>query len=172
MKLAPLSEMWPQYPDGTRAQVAALVGGACGENITKYNWDTCCVRLSRSLNYSARPIEGFSSLITKHMDPKGSKLRASKGADEKWYIYSTYDLRVYLVARFGQPQKFKGDLTELKTELADVKGIIAFAYRHVDLWDGTDVRYNQEFADGTKKVKEVLIWETPGDPAPSSVPSP
>jgi hypothetical protein len=42
-----------------------------------------------------------------------------------------------------------------------VRGIIMFAFRHVDLWNGSEVRYNTDFTDGTKKVTEILVWESP-----------
>jgi hypothetical protein len=36
-----------------------------------------------------------------------------------------------------------------------------FGFRHVDLWDGADVRYNTDFTDGTKTVSEIRVWQTP-----------
>jgi hypothetical protein len=86
MKLAPLADMWPQYPVGPKdGGVATLVGGNCGDNITKYDWNTCCIRLSRALNYSARPVQGFSGIANPGLGPT-AKVRASKGGDNKWYI--------------------------------------------------------------------------------------
>ena len=49
MKLAALADMWLQYPVGTKDEVATLIGGNCGDNITKYDWPTApnfeCLRL-------------------------------------------------------------------------------------------------------------------------------
>lgn len=158
MKLPTLDSMWPQYPIGTPADVAVLVGGTLGSNITKHHWETCCIRLSRSLNYSGRPVQDFAAMANPYMDGPNPKVRASKGADNRWYIYSCYDLRVYLEKRFGHAKKF-GSFE--KSDLSDVRGVIMFAFRHVDLWNGKAVRYNTDFTDGTKTVKEILVWEAP-----------
>jgi hypothetical protein len=132
MKLAALADMWLQYPVGTKDEVATLIGGNCGDNITKYDWDTCCIRLSRSLNYSARPVTGFSGIANPGLGPT-TKVRASKGGDDKWYIYSCYDLRAYLETRFGYAKKFKGGFADV--DLSGVKGVILFGMRHSDLWE-------------------------------------
>lgn len=158
MQLAPLTDMWPHYLTGTKADVATTVGGTCGANITKYDWDTCCIRLSRSLNYSARPVTGFGSIANPGLGPT-AKVRASKGGDDKYYIYSCYDLHAYLTARFGYAKKFNSSFA--KSDLSGLKGIIMFAMRHVDLWDGSEVRYNRDFTDGTKEVSEIRVWKTP-----------
>ena len=158
MSLPSLDSMWPQYPIGAPADVAVLVGGTVGDNITKYHWETCCIRLSRSLNYAGRSVEGFATMANPYMDGPNPKVRASKGADGRWYIYSCYDLRVYLEKRFGRAKKF-GSFAE--SDLSDVRGVIMFAFRHVDLWNGSNVRYNTDFTDGTKMVKEILVWEAP-----------
>jgi len=158
MKLAALKDMWLQYPVGPKAEVAKLVGGNCGDSITKYNWDTCCIRLSRSLNYSARPVTGFSGIANPGLGST-ARVRAIKGGDDKWYIYSCYDLRAYLEARFGYAKKFNGGFA--KVDLSGVKGVILFGMRHSDLWNGSEVRYNADFTDGTKTVSEIRVWETP-----------
>jgi len=155
--------MWLQYPIGTKEEVATLTGGACGKNIIKYDWDTCCIRLSRSLNYSSRPIIGFGHIDNPGLG-SGAKVRAVKGDDDKWYIYSCYDLHSYLKVRFGLPKIFNGKMADTggfaDTGLSGVKGVIMFAMRHVDLWDGSEVRYNTDFTDGTKTVSEIRVWET------------
>jgi hypothetical protein len=157
--LAPLADMWPNYPVEKKSEVASLIGGSVGASIMKYDWDTCCIRLSRSLNYSGRLVKGYAAMANPYMDDPKTKVRASKGADGNAYIYSCYDLRVYLKKTFGNPTTFHG--TFEANDLSDVSGIIMFAFRHVDLWDGSDVRYNHEFTNGTKTVKEILVWETP-----------
>jgi Type VI secretion system (T6SS), amidase effector protein 4 len=157
--LAPLEEMWPHYPIDSKESVATLVGGSVGRNIVSYDWDTCCIRLSRALNYSGRPVQGFAGMANPYMDGPNAKVRAARGADGKSYIYSCYDLRVYLQNRFGRAKTFFGSFEA--NDLSQARGIIMFAFRHVDLWDGSSVRYNTEFTDGTKKVTEILIWKTP-----------
>jgi hypothetical protein len=54
--------MWFNYPIGPPAEVAVLVGGTVGDNITNYKWETCCIRLSRSLNLAGLPVEGFAGM--------------------------------------------------------------------------------------------------------------
>lgn len=157
MKLAPLTEMWPQYPNGSKEEVAVLVGGTAGSNITKYDWETCCIRLSHSLNFSGRPVQGFSVMKNPYMSGENPKVRASKGSDNLWYIYSCYDLRVYLENRFGRAKKFGSFET---SNLSGVRGVIMFAFRHVDLWNGSVVRYNTDFTDGKKTVQQILVWES------------
>jgi hypothetical protein len=162
MKLPPLEDMWPEYPLGAPDGVAVLVGGTIGNNITKYHWETCCIRLSRALNYGGRPVQGFAGMANPYMDAK-THVRAAKGADSKWYIYSCYDLRVYLQNRFGYGRKF-GSFES--SDLSAVRGIIMFEFRHVDLWNGTEVRYNTDFTDGTKTVKQIIVWEAPAASPP------
>jgi hypothetical protein len=92
MKLAPLANMWPQYPVGPKDTVA-------------------------------------------------------------------YDLRAYLEARFGFPKTFNHRFADV--DLSGMKGVILFGMRHSDLWDGSQVRYNTDFTDGTKTVSQIRVWETP-----------
>ena len=158
MALPPLDTMWPLYPIGEPADVAVLVGGTIGDNITTNHWETCCIRLSRSLNYAGSPVHGFAGLANPYMSGTNPKVRAKQGADKRWYIYSCYDLRVYLKHRFGRARQF-GAFDASK--LSGVKGVIMFAFRHVDLWNGSEVRYNTDFTDGTKTVSEILVWEAP-----------
>ena len=155
MTLPPLDDMWPNYPTGAPGEVATLVGGTVGDNIAKYHWETCCIRLSRALTLAGQPIEGFAGMANPYMDGTNPKVRASKGGDGKWYIYSCYDLRVYLRNRFGSPKRF-GSFE--KSDLSNVQGVIMFAFRHVDLWNGSEVRYNTDFTDGKKTVQEIVVW--------------
>jgi hypothetical protein len=153
-----LSKMWEHYPN-TRAkeQVAKLVGGTIGSYITKYDWDTCCVRVSRALNYGGAPVQGLASIPNPYMDPP--KVRAATGEDKKLYIYSVYDLRAYLKARFGTPKSFSKSISKEDLGKKGVTGLIMFFPPHADLWDGSDVRYNDDLF-GDKRVQEVLIWES------------
>lgn len=156
MTLPPLKKLFDNYPDGSREEVAVAVGGDIAANIRKYDWETCCIRLSLSLTLSGQPIEGFSRMVNPHMEDR--KVRARKGGDKKWYIYSCYDLRVYLDNRFGKPRKFGSYET---SDLSDIQGVIMFAFRHVDIWDGAKVKYNKDFTNGTKTVSDIYIWPAP-----------
>ncbi len=158
MQLPPLGDMWPQYPNGDKSEVADLIGGTVADNIRNHDWETCCIRLSRSLNYGGRPVESFAHLANPYMNGPNPKVRGIKGGDNKWYIYSCYDLRVYLEKTYGRAKKFG---SYKASDLSGVRGIIMFAFRHVDLWNGSQVRYNTDFTDGKKTVREILVWETP-----------
>lgn len=156
MTLPPADKLFANYPDGTKEEVAVAVGGSVAANIRKYDWETCCIRLSLSLTLAGQPIEGFSRMHNPHM--KEGKVRAGKGDDNKWYIYSCYDLRVYLQNRYGMPKKFG---SYEKSDLSGIQGIIMFAFRHVDIWDGGAVKYNTDFTNGTKTVREIFVWPAP-----------
>lgn len=157
MALPGIDALWVQYPQGTPEDVAALIGGAVANNIRTASWETCCIRISRALNYSGVPVTGFAGMANPYMTD--GKVRASPGGDSKWYIFSTYDLRVYLTVRFGQPKLFKGTADE-KT-VAGVPGIIMFGWRHVDLWDGSKVCHLALFGHASAVTNGVLIWPTP-----------
>jgi hypothetical protein len=150
-----LSEMWPQYPDGPKEDVATLVGGPIGDHITKDGWDSCCVRTSRALNYAGAPVDGFQKMKNRYMD--SGNVRAAKGADGKWYIYSVYDMDIYLTNRFGPAKRFPGNAT--MESMAGVQGIIRFGFHHCTLWNGKDIRYNSEFGD--PRIDEILVWPAP-----------
>ena len=82
MKLAPLADMWPQYPVGTPDDVATLVGGNCGDNITKYNWD------SRRLDQRGRNRRTCSQHLFNRTDRR-SVPRAdpsSRGISSLWFV--------------------------------------------------------------------------------------
>lgn len=158
MALPPIDKLFANLPLGTPAEVAALIGGPIGKQIIDANWETCCIRLSRALNYSGAPVERWAGIANPYMGKDG-KVRALKGGDEKWYIYSTYDLRVYLTARFGVPKRFKGDADE--TTVSGVAGVIMFGWRHVDLWDGSKIARLALFGHESARINGVLIWPTP-----------
>ena len=133
MALPTIDKLFKELPLGTSQEVATLIGGQIGKSIIDSNFETCCIRLSRALNYSGAPIEGWSGIANPYM--KNGKVRALKGGDEKWYIYSTFDLRVYLTHKYGYPKTFGGTADE--TTVSGVAGVIMFGWRHVDLWDGS-----------------------------------
>lgn len=158
MALPTIDKLFANLPLGTPEQVATLIGGPIGKNIIDSNWETCCIRLSRALNYSGAPIEGWTKMANPYMGKDG-KVRALNGADNKWYIYSTYDLRVYLTTRYGYPKMFKGDADE--TTVSGVAGIIMFGWRHVDLWDGSKIARLPLFGCESAQQNGVMIWRTP-----------
>jgi hypothetical protein len=160
-KLPALGDLIASYPAGTPESVATLIGGTVKSNYfdpkyTAYK-DTCAIRVSRALNYAGDPIPAAGGgLSNPYMDDK--KIRTDKGADGKWYIYSTYDLRAYFLGRYGKPTKvFPGTAT--KADLAKTTGLVAFGFWHFDIWDGTKCA-GHDGGFGNAKVKEILVWET------------
>jgi hypothetical protein len=157
MSAPKIASLLPFYPaHNSPEEVAELVGGDIGKSIKEDNWETCCIRLSRALNYGGSPVQGFGNIANTFIGIPGAHVRAQRGADKKWYIYSTYDLRAYLSVKFGQPKRFPGSATQ-----ADVKGmpgIIMFGWRHVDLWDGNSVARLDLFAAGSVLTDGLYLW--------------
>jgi hypothetical protein len=86
-----------------------------------------------------------------------------------WYIASVYDMRVYLEARFGQPKRFKRMSKEDLAALNTGPGILMFFSPHCDLWDGSQLRYNNDEWTNLR-VEQLLLW--PCSPEASSTESP
>jgi hypothetical protein len=161
-----LESLLKDYPgkgnDG--AAVAVLVGGSVQTHFEDANFpaykDTCAIRVSRALNTGGDPIpKGGNGLPNPYMTPK--KIRTDKGGDEKFYIYSVYDLRAYLDGRYGNAKKYKKTITQADLAKENVKGIIVFAYWHADIWDGTTCRYHNN-GFGQSKVQEILVYPASG----------
>ncbi len=148
LALPAIEIMFMHYPQGGVSHIARLIGGTVQRNLENEQFqsykDTCAIRVSRSLNYSGKPI-GYA----------GPKVRTNRGRDKKRYVYSTRDIRLYLNSRFGKPVKFPVG-TEAK-DVRDYYGIIAFGYLHIDLWDGYQNKCaGNDYFGG----REILIWET------------
>jgi hypothetical protein len=157
MKLPKMSAMWNEYPiDHDKAAVGRAIGGTVEVDVVTYKWDTCCIRTSRALNYGGTPVQAFGGMQNEYVPPK---VRAIQGADKKWYIYSVYDMRVYLRNRFGHPKSFSPKLSSADMATKGVQGVIMFFPHHCDLWNGTDIRYNDELWE-QPKVQELLVWES------------
>lgn len=147
------------YLTGTIEEVAVLVGGTVEKNLldakfTSYK-DTCAIRVSRALNYGGDPIPPVGNIDNPYV--KG-KLRTDKGADNRRYFFSTYDMRVYLDTHYGHGKKFKASATA--ADLAGVKGIIAFGFLHLDVWDGTGCSRHCYFGDSRILNDNIYVWET------------
>jgi hypothetical protein len=159
--LPPLTNLWDHYAKGDKAAVAKLIGGEVATAITKSHWDTCAIRVSRSLNYSGAPIPAGGGGYSNPNQTNG-KIRTIQGGDGLRYIYSTGDLQAYLTGKYGPAQKFKG--TAKKEDAAGVKGIIFFHFTHVDLWSGKQcVGYLPEGFFGEVSVipGQILVWPAP-----------
>lgn len=147
------------FPQGDITQVANLIGGTVGANLLNPNYpaykETCAIRISRALNYAGDPIPPIGQIDNPLR--KGEKLRADKGADGKRYIFSTYDIRAYLNMRYGFAKKFPPNTTS--DELSALKGIIAFGYVHIDLWNGSGCARFCLFGHSGISGDNILVWE-------------
>jgi hypothetical protein len=157
----PLATLWSTYAAGDKKAVAHQIGGQVATQITTAHWDTCAIRVSRSLNYSGAPIPpGGGGYNNPYQNDR--KIRTIQGGDGMRYVYSTGDLMAYLTGRYGQPARFKG--TTKGPEVAGYQGIIFFSFTHVDLWNGKQcVGYLPEgfFGECTVGGGEILIWQAP-----------
>jgi hypothetical protein len=157
MSLPKMTVMWDKYPIDDKSAVVQRVGGSILQDYNSDpNYNTCCIRTSLALNYSGVPIvkSVCNQLPNKYVPPK---VRARQGGDKLWYIASVYDMRVYLEARFGRPKHFKPMSKEALAALNTGPGILMFFAPHCDLWDGSDLRYNDdEWTNG--RVEQLLLW--------------
>ncbi len=149
-----------KYAAGPKEDVAALIGGTVEANIndpkyTAYK-DTCAIRVSRALNYAGDPIPPAGGGVDNPY--VAGKVRTDKGGDGKFYIYSTYDMRAYLNTRYGKAKKFPPTATS--ADVKDLKGIIAFGFLHIDLWDGEKCSRKCYFGDKRILNDNILVWPT------------
>jgi len=160
MSLPRMSAMWDKYPIDDKRTVATQVGGSILWDFNHTpDYNTCCIRTSLALNQSGAPISKkfCNDLKNPYVPPK---VRASQGQDKMWYIASVYDMRVYLEALYGTPKKFK---RMSKDELAKLKtgaGILMFFSPHCDLWNGSELRYNNDEWTNSR-VEQLLLWPCP-----------
>jgi hypothetical protein len=164
-EIPPMGTMLEKYPHGNPADVAVVVGGVVQKNLQDQNYkdykDTCAIRVSHALNLAGDPIPASAAKIANPFRP-GSKVRLDKG-DSGFYIYSTLDMRAYLNTRYGQAKVFKpkkGVDREAEIKGLSLKGIIAFGWIHIDLWDGAGCARSCYFKDPRVKDKEILLWVT------------
>jgi hypothetical protein len=153
------SALWEEYPDYiyyTSPEVKELIGGNVD---AAWITNTCAVRLSRTLNYNAVPVpRKFAGLTT------------VKGGDGMRYAFRVREMRKWLDYTLGTPDfdhtKKAGDAFS-KTQIAFMKGIIAFdiqftdATGHLDLWDGTgfssEVSASKDYFISATRVS---LWKT------------
>lgn len=158
-QLANFDTMWERYPEpsGEAEVVKALIGGE-----VNVGWvtNTCCVRLSRSLNAAGFPVPGnVAGLVT------------LRGADGLRYALRVEETRKYLTRTYGDPQ-IVVPLTppaEPPQEISGRQGILCFQVKgwsdatgHFDLWNGQECRHHAYF----DLAWRVLLWTVPSSGAP------
>ncbi len=159
-KIPPIELLTIGYAYGNVEDVAVTVGGTVKSNLLNEKYkaykETCAIRVSHALNQAGDVIPWAGGNIDNPYRP-GTKVRTDKGGNGKFYIYSTLDMRAYLNTRFGYPKKFPpGEQTREK--IKDIKGIIAFGFVHIDIWNGKGCA-NHCYFDHSK-TDEILLWET------------
>ena len=128
----------------TSSQIKSSVGGDVGKAIKAYDWETCSISLSYSLNKAGAVIENYA-----YEDKRVAtgKVRAKKGGDDKNYIYSVLDMKVYLDKRYGIAENYKGTKAQMQSKIKGRKGIISFGYRHISIWDGNKWSHQEDYLD-------------------------
>lgn len=144
------------YGDGSVVSVGKTIGGKVQQNIELGRTDpvngftnACAIRLSYSLNHSGAKIA------------RGNWKTVS-GADRSWHIYRVRDLRTYLKATFGDPDKTMRK--PKSTDFSKLQGIIVFdvadwndASGHATLWNGSTCSDHCYFAESS----EAALWLLP-----------
>jgi hypothetical protein len=158
-KIPAIETLIQKFAYGTPEEVAEIVGGEVKTNLLDKNYtaykETCAIRVSHALNQGGDPIPSAGGGVSNKY--VGGKVRTDKGKDGKFYIYSVLDMRAYLETRYGRPLTIKIKENP-QAKLAGKKGIIAFGFVHVDLWNGEGCERQCHFDH--KSVSEVLLWET------------
>jgi hypothetical protein len=140
--------------------IGSMVGGALGTRITKEKWETCTVQISYALNNAGAPVLNYA-----YPDKRVAtgKVRGAKDDSGNNYIYSVLDMAVYLDNTYGKAENYKGKVSEMKKAIKDRNGIIAFGYRHMDLWEGDKWHYQSLYLDLWEfdEVKKwgIFFWE-------------
>jgi len=142
------------------SQVGEKLGGKVKLNIDNGVFKNgCAIRMSYVLNKSGVTIPHISG-------------KTSSGENkDAWYIYNISNLRLFLIEKFGRPEKFTP--TEARLKLADKKGIISFgvsgwedgASGHITLWKGGACADACYFPDDHNDVRlsthTVEFWKLP-----------
>jgi hypothetical protein len=142
------------------SQITGMVGGPLLTRMTRDKWETCTIQISYALNRAGAPLLNYA-----YPDKRVAtgKVRGIKSDDEMNYIYSVLDMAVYLDRTYGKAENYKGTIPEMKAKIKDRKGIIAFGYRHMDLWEGDRWHYQGLYMDLWKfdDVKKwgIFFWE-------------
>ena len=131
------------------------------KGIPAYVDETCCVQLSYALNHVGGVIENYE-----YNNPfYKRKVRAFKAGDGMNYIFEVSDMRYFLDNRYGQSENYSGSKTDMIAKINGRTGILAFGYRHIDLWRGDDIhrpeiyRMNYLWTNPSLKVRGIFFWE-------------
>jgi Type VI secretion system (T6SS), amidase effector protein 4 len=141
-------------------QIGGMIGGLLQTRMTKEKWETCTVQISYALNKAGAPVLNYA-----YPDRRVAtgKVRGTKDDSGDNYIYSVLDMKVYLDKTYGEADNYKGTVAQMKAAIKGRKGIIAFGYRHMDLWEGDQWHYQSLYLDLWEfaEVKKwgIFFWE-------------
>lgn len=127
--------------------------------VPSYVDETCCVQVSYALNRSGQVIENYA-----YDNPYYKrKVRAFKANDGMHYIIEVSDFRFFLDNRYGLSENHTGSKQQMIEQIEGHTGILAFGYRHIDLWEGDRYHWQQLYLDlwGFASVKKhgIFFWE-------------
>lgn len=121
--------------------------------------ETCSSQLCYALNRTGAFIDKLDRYANYQMI-KGGVPRAILGGDGRLYIFSVIDMVVYLNGRHGRCSTLKSH--EAVKKLQGVEGIIAYGYRHIDIWgkwsDQFQPHYYNCINDPSCKRNGVFFW--------------
>ena len=131
------------------------------KDIPAYVNETCCVQMSYAFNHAGAAIENyqFANPLYKR------KVRAFQSEDRMNYIFEVSDMRFFLDNRYGQSENFSGSKENLIANIKGRTGILAFGYRHIDLWRGDNIhrpeiyRMDYLWTNESLKVRGIFFWE-------------
>jgi hypothetical protein len=132
-------------------------------NIPSIVDETCAVQLSYALNRCS------GGVIVNYAYPDATvatgKVRGFEGNDKMNYIYSVVDMKVYLSNKYGTPENYKSSKAKVIEKIKGRRGILAMGYRHIDLWDKTDIHRSADYlmdylwTNESLQVRGVFFWE-------------
>lgn len=123
--------------------------------------ETCASQVCYALNRTG----AFIDKLDRYSNPamiKGGVPRALKGGDGYLYIFSVIDMVVYLNGRHGTCTTLRPH--NAVEQLQGVEGIIAYGYRHIDIWAKWqnerpfEPHYYNCIADPSTKKHGVFFW--------------
>jgi hypothetical protein len=128
--------------------------------VPSYVDETCCVQLSYALNRSGAVIENYA-----YENPfYKRKVRAFKGNDNMFYIIEVSDMRYYLDNRYGNAENYNGSKQKMIENIKGRHGMLAFGYRHIDLWVGDNIHRPSEYlmdylwTNDSLKKRGIFFW--------------
>ena len=155
-RLPNINQLGPHHVPGEGLR--AKVGGEFARFMKKGD-ETCASQICYALNKTG----AFISKLERYANPrmiKGGTPRAVSGADGRLYIFSVIDMVVYLNGRHGTCSTIPA--SKAIDRLQGVEGIIAYGYRHIDIWAKWQERFEPHYynciTDASCKKHGVFFW--------------